>query len=359
MFYFIGLLIIILFVCANINFQKRQSGLNGYTVSSEKIFVIAMFLILFLILAMQSENGNGDLRGYSSTFDRYKVYSITTFVQNFRHIKDPVYHLCALFVSKLGADFHIWYLIISFLYTFSIYLLVSRYSANVYISYIVLISVGGFGFAFSGLRQTLALTFLMFSFRFLEGKKFLKFVLFVILASMFHSTAFIFIFAYPLYRLKLHFRDLFFIFIGMMIIILNARPLMRIYMELIGTEEFYSAYLEKESSLSISGVVIFTSIAVFCIISFMIGKTDAKYEGLCNLALFSITFRILAVSVFAEFFRVSMYFSVFDIIMIAEACACGKNNKSFAQLKTFGATLALTAYYFVSPSGAIVNFIMR
>lgn len=364
MYYILGIFVLILFALANMHYSKRrtdlrQTNLFKHSMPREKVFLILAFLAVFLVIALQSEQNNGDLVQYHSAFERYRDYTWADFQLIKNNIKDPFYHICGSLFAHLGFSFHGWHMLIGFIYAFSIYLLVSRYSSNVYISYIVLITVGSFGFAMSGLRQTLAFAFLMFSFKYLENKKIIKFILFVLMASLFHSTAIIFLLAYPLYRLKLRLRNLILLGIGAVVVILNGRLFLERFVSFIGTDEIYSDYLNKESGLSIAGIIIFSFILIFCLVSYRLGFEDAKYKGLCNLAVVSLTFRILSVTMIAEMFRVSMYFAVFDIIWLAEACSCGPRNVNFQRLKTVGATLAMTSYYLVSPSGAFVNYIFR
>lgn len=364
MYYILGIFVVILFVLANLHYSKRrtdlrQTDLFKHTLTKEKIFLMAAALAVFLVIALQSEQGNGDLIQYYRAFRRYSVYTRADYQYIINNAKDPFYYICGLLFAHIGFSFRGWYLFIGFIYTLSIYLLVSRYSSNVYISFIVLITVGSLGFALSGLRQTLAFAFLMFSFKFLESKKIIKFMFMILIASLFHSTAIIFIFAYPLYRLKLRLRNLIILGLGSVMLILNGRFFLSGFIRFIGTDDIYSAYLDKESGLSIAGIIIFSFILVFCLCSYYLGFEDAKYRGLCNLAIASLTFRILSVTLFAEMFRVSMYFAVFDILLIAEACSCGPRNVNFQRLKTVGATLAMTSYYLVSPAGAFVNYIFK
>ncbi len=359
MVYFIGFLIFILFCGANIYYHKREAGITVRRKYGEKMFLIVVTVLFFFMFAMQSETSNGDLIGYMNAYNRYKDYSISAFVQNFMDIKDPIYHLCGLIVSKIGLDFHAWRVIIGFFYCYSAYYLISRFSSNIYISLIVLITVGGFGFTFSGLRQTLAMAFLMFSFKYLVNKKIIKFVLWVVAAGLFHSTAVVFLLAYPLYCIGFRVRNLLIVTAGAVLLILFARPLLQFYINIMGQEDIYNNYLETESVLSLSGVVIFSFITLFCIIFIINGGKDAKYKELCNLAIFSVAFRILSATMLAELFRISMYFSIFDVLMIAEACTCDKYNTTQVRIKTLGATLAMSAYYFISPSAAFIYYVMR
>ena len=61
-------------------------------------------------------------------------------------------------------------------------------------------------FYMTGLRQCLAMSVLLLSYKYLRELSLIKFVLLVLLAGQFHSIAYFFIFAYPLILIKKHVR---------------------------------------------------------------------------------------------------------------------------------------------------------
>ena len=56
---------------------------------------------------------------------------------------------------------------------------------------------------FSGLRQAIAIGITALSFNFIKEKKPVQFILLVILASLFHKSAIVFLAMYPIYNIKL------------------------------------------------------------------------------------------------------------------------------------------------------------
>ena len=56
---------------------------------------------------------------------------------------------------------------------------------------------------FSGLRQAIAMGITALSFNFIKEKKPVQFILLVILASLFHKSAIVFLAMYPIYNIKL------------------------------------------------------------------------------------------------------------------------------------------------------------
>ncbi len=359
MYYFLGIIIIALFIGANMRYGKHNlMTVKKGTLTIEKFALYAMIALYIFIFTFESIYSNTDMEGYRDAYlsFQYSNSSLKSIIGN----KDPFYYVLNYLFYKMGFGFYWWHTFIGLFYSFALYNLVKRYSSNVYISFIVSISLGSLGFMLSALRQILAISVIMFAFKFVEEKKLVKFVALTLFASLFHSTAIVFLLAYPLYRIKLKVKTLIVMVIGMVVMIPLARPLIVFILPRIGAHEMYYEYLNSDTTLSISGTIISASILLFCVIFLLQNKKASKYQGLCNFAVVSLFFRLLSNVFFAEMFRLSLYFSIFDIIMIAEACSCGdKKDKTLIKIKTLVATLALVVYYILSPHSNITTYIFK
>lgn len=358
-YYFIGGFAIFLSLAAIYRPRRFFIPKKKPFLTKERIGVLAVCLVLFLTYFFQDVSSNGDLIGYSQSYDRNQKMEIGFFLRNFDQYKDPVYHFCGLLFSKLSFDFYAWKTLIALVLIAGLYHLLMYESVNPALSVVVFLVLGLYGFSLSGLRQTAAFGILLFTYPYLKGRHFFRFIILVIVASLFHSTALIFLVAYPIYGLKFNWRNLVLLCVLGGAVLISATPIIRFYLEFSGTADIYSSYLQSDTTLSISGIIISGCIWLFCVINSFLGKDDFRDNHLTNLALISVLMRILAVTQFAEFFRISMYFSLFDLLMIPDACSCKWGNKSLAQVKTFDVAAILCLYYFVSPNGNIVNLVFR
>lgn len=359
MFYFLGVYMLVLVFGANIYCSKRIPKTSKRTLTNEKILLFIVFSIFFLALALEDIESNTDMVVYSESYFKYQNYTFASAFKQFLGKKDPVYHMTAFVCMKVGFGFYAWHTLVAFVYAFSITNLIAKYSSNISISVMMTIALGSFGFALSGIRQTIALSIIMWSFKYLHNKKLFKFLIVVLIASLYHSTALIFLIAYLFYNIKFKVKNLIIISLCGMFVILNSTTFLKLYLLVSGTDKNYSSYLEADTVLSITGALIAGAILLFCIFAFMKGKKDVQYTGLCNLAIISLTFRILSALDFAEMFRGAMYFSIFDILMVAEACACDSKKKTWVRIKTIAVSLLLFAYYLISQSSNIMSYIMR
>lgn len=356
LYYILAIVNVMLFIVSNIRYGKHNlMAIKKGTLTIEKFALYAMIALYIFIFTFESVNSNGDMQGYRDAYLSFE-YS-NSLLSSISDKKDPFYYILNYVFYKMGFGFYWWHTFIGIFFSFSLFNLLKRYSSNVYVSFIVSLSLGSFGFMLSALRQILAISVIMFAFRYIEEKKLVKFVALTLFASLFHSTAIVFLLAYPLYRIKLKVKTLIVMVVGMVVMIPLARPVIVFLLPRIGAHEMYYEYLNSDTTLSIAGTIISAFILLFCVVFLLQNKKASKYQGLCNLAVVSLFFRLMSNVFFAEMFRLSLYFSIFDMIMIAEACSCGdKKDKTLIKIKTLVASLALVAYYFFSPNVNITNY---
>ncbi len=359
LFYLIGLLVLCAAAIAVVRPRQRRLPGKKPFLTKERLALMSVCLFLFLVYALQDLHSNGDLILYADRFNELQHISVRSFVRGIDEYKDPVYHLLGLLLSKIGFDFYAWKALISLVFVLGLYRLLMYHSADPALSLVVFLALDLFGFSLSGLRQTLAIGILFFSYPFLKEKRFFRFALIVVTASLFHSTALIFLLAYPVYRLRLRLRNILILAAAGIVVLFNAAPLTNLYLRLTGMDDLYTAYLEESSGLNLTGVLISGSIWLFCVCILYSNRSNRRDERLCNLSLLAFFLRILATVQLAEFFRISMYFSMFDLLMIADACSCYTEERSMTRFKTAGVSLALTGYYFIAQNGNILSYMLR
>lgn len=140
---------------------------------SKKYFIIGTWAILFLFQACRKYELWGDLIGYN------KKHQSLGYYQNFSNLarmfladsKDIGYYIAEWIAVRLGVSFQVWIVIIAFVFLSSVCILIYRKSIYPLISILTFISLGFFIFSLSGLRQTIAIAIVIWSYYFLEEKK--------------------------------------------------------------------------------------------------------------------------------------------------------------------------------------------
>ncbi|WP_173003988.1 EpsG family protein [Lactobacillus helveticus] len=116
------------------------------------------------------------------------------------------------------------------------------------------------------LRQVFAMGFIIMSYKYLVNRKVLKFVFFVLLASLFHSSALFFIVAYPVCRLiKFGLKNYLFILMTFLVASLNGNSIMQLITKYDPLRASYitNGIYETSGSAFLSSIIINVLLLVF------------------------------------------------------------------------------------------------
>lgn len=310
------------------------------------IYVSLAGILLFCIAAFRSINVGPDTGKYVDKYLNLPYESVHYFWNNFINGegKDPFFYLFSKIISEFGAGPQLYIAILSGIFIYPVSRLIYKYSNNPYISYMTLIALGYLYFSFSGLRQALALSILICSYKYLRNRKPILFALLVMVASLFHSSALLFFIAYPLAYIKVGINHIIAIFAALIATFFFSAQI-KYLIGIFAWNENLSGYAEAQTTLSFSGFIIQLLVYLFCLTSYRkIIDRNFKDTSLYNLLLLGLVFQAMATNV-AEFFRISMYFSIFNVLLIPKAISSikDKNLRVIVYLSIF---LALLAYIF-------------
>lgn len=284
---------------------------------SRKRYLIISSIILILISGLRSYYlGSGDTSRYAGMF---LYYSRLPLVEIYETVdRDPIYHIFTVFLTKIfGVNFQLVLICIATIYILCYDRLVYKESPNLLISFIVLFGMNFFMFSMHGIRQGLAIAFIMISYFPLRDKKLIPFLLLVGIGACFHKSALIFVVAYPFCRMGFNKKTLIMYmgFISLMFVFGNTL-IREIAMDMSEYDERLMLYAYREKALSLSG---FIQLCLFMVLILTKLKTfiqkDKDASILITLLALAIIFQTFAIFI-AEMFRVAMYFSTFLIILL-------------------------------------------
>lgn len=105
--------------------------------------------------------------------------------------------------GTLGISYDICIFLIAMLTAVSLGLLIFQYSPSAYWSYLIYIGMGFYLFTYTGLKQTIAMSFIIFAAMEIFKGRFWRFLIWTLVAGCFHAPALIFCIAYPFCRQRL------------------------------------------------------------------------------------------------------------------------------------------------------------
>lgn len=290
---------------------------------NEKYKNLYLFLIwaaLVFITAYRSYSFYTDTKGYYKFFQMNADKNLGSLFNNILNSegKDPFYHFCASLFAHMGIGFRGWLVFVSIVYYSGFIYVVKRFSRLPFIAVFGLTSLSYVFFTMTGIRQTLAMGFTFFAFVKAYDKKFIPFLLFTLAGYLFHSSALIFLLAYFLLHRKFGFLQIGLV-VGALGLAFLFPSVINTLVERLAWNEDLAAYAEKTTGLSIFGYVIQLAIAGGSIlIAQKYCLEDKEGIALINMVVLGLVFQSFVIRI-DNIFRLSMYFSVYGVILMSNA----------------------------------------
>lgn len=163
------------------------------------------FLCMLLLSGLRSEAIGKDVGNYVSLFKSFRHIDLEA-VFTFRGYVRPDYgyYIITKFISVLSNNTNFFLFIIAFLTLFLFSYFIYKESTLPGLSVFLFISTGFYMGTFNIMRQYLAMSVLYMSIKYIRERKFLSFLIIVILASTIHPSSLFFLILYPLYSFNVN-----------------------------------------------------------------------------------------------------------------------------------------------------------
>lgn len=247
-------------------------------------------------------------------------------------------------LGYLGFDSMSLFMVCGILFCFLIFTTIYKLSEYPWIS-IAFLFIGCFYFAsLNGIRQWVAAAFVFYSTRYILKQEFIKFILCILLAQIFHVTSLLCIILYFLPKIKLSKRHF---FINIIIIICIFIGLSFIFKQTIYFTKYVYFFDEYASNISVQDLILRP--ILFLISTYYFIRTDNyKFNFFYNIQLISLFLCIFSIIVPIGMMtsRILFYFTIYEILIIPNLLFLEKNkiNKIFLFLFLF---LLYSSYFYI------------
>lgn len=322
--------------------------------------VVVCFLMVLIVGLRDISVGKVDTEYiYTPQITKYFSY-------NYQEIwdyqsKDKVFYIITKIISNISENINFILFIIGIPYIVVIGRLIRKYSKHICLSFILFLGLTYFTMSFFLLRQVLAMSLTILAFDAIVERKPIKFIILVLLASLFHQTALIFLLAYPISRIKPGRIQWICVAVACVLSLFAQSSILSsvftVLNILFSDASRYDYYETAETGLGYTGFLI--QLIVFICITFaykrqnpskkktitlkdfklIIRKNniteseafDNQIDIIYNLATCSLIIMPFS-AVIGEFWRVACYFGVFNIILLPNAISTLKSTKLKQQL---------------------------
>lgn len=301
-----------------------------------KIGDLLVFLSLWLISGVRSFVGT-DFTAYKNYFDILNYYSLSY------HEYEIGYYLLNYLVRLFTNDAQYLFLITSFIVIFLTTRTLKEYSVSYMLSIFLFITLYFYYNSFNILRQYIAVSIVFYSVRYILRDNSKKYILTILIASLFHNTSLIMIPFYWLLKMKISNIRYFVLFLLSIVLSFITPNLISLISKIIpGLSSYVNYYSEGASANSV--IIITLSILIFSLVNKKnILAFDENSKIYINCIFFTLFFAVLSNNNIM-FFRVASYFYIFVIILIP---ICIKViNKRLRPIISLLLILMMTIYHY-------------
>ncbi len=194
--------------------------LDGVLPKTEKknkiIFCTIATLLWIFISGLRSNNVGADTERYQLMFQMTARKSWQEVLKNMKYYlssgatKDPGYEILVKVIQLFTNDYQVFLIVVACMIFIPMGIWIYRYSEDPFISYLVFSGLFYSFFAITGIRQSIAMSFVVFiGYGLIKNKKFKSFILVVLIAASIHKGAliallYLLIAKYPKERLNLY-----------------------------------------------------------------------------------------------------------------------------------------------------------
>ncbi len=345
-------LITICFISVIIHMQKIDAD------KKRKYEVIFIGIALFLFAALRDASVGIDTLRYCDGFIGASRKSFLEILFGENDYRDPFFYCFLRALAYISKDPQIMLIVIGGWVAFSYSYFTYHSKSNVLLTYLLFICLRIYSFTFTGLRQAMAMGFIWIAFVFLMQNKKWKYLLFVVLGSLFHFSAISFLLALPFFYVK---REKFVLGSCLAFAAINFITGDRIVYYISETlfpdrgDKYIDTAMETGTSLSTT-FILYILMFLFIFIFFTnVKKNDDKAYGKFNLICIALLISFVSQG-FPSLFRVAYYFICVLFVLFSETIINSFNERDRVILNLIIPTLLIGQYLILGTSGGTENY---
>lgn len=278
--------------------------------NQKKLFCILIALYFFGIAAFREITG--DAIDYARAYAHLPATSFSSLFADWQNdqVKDFVFYAVAKVFADIGISAQVWIAAIALLFAVAFGRFLYKFADEPMIGTLLMLTLF-FSFTLTGLRQTVALAIIFFSYEFILERKPISFVLTVGLAFLFHSSALVFLPAYWIAKIKFGWKQYTLIGVFLLIAVFKGEWFRQL-IELLAWNESMERYAHSDTKLSWAGYIIQACILFFCIfakknMTELSQEKAYRLQALLNCMAVGLCIQSFS-AVVAEAFRISTYY---------------------------------------------------
>ncbi len=297
-----------------------------YDDKAKRTFLLWCGIAMFLIIALRHRDvGSNDSNQYYFNWEAMSNRSwndLKAFLPETNF--ETGYCVFVWIFSHIIPDGQYLFVISALIFTISVCRFIYINSKDPEMSFVMYICLGLYTFMAQGLRQSIAMSMCLFAIELAKKRKFIPFVLLVLLASTFHTSAIVFLVVYFIYGVTLNVRTLV-MGAGVTVILLALSSRLAAIGNLIFQREY-------EGEVESGGFVAVAIYAIILILSIALSgkrRKDQDYSFFVFMTWFGLVFYLMRYTEVQIAERISWYFMFGQMIALPNAISRFDKHVSF------------------------------
>lgn len=335
MFYFLYFMVIMSYPIL----IKKKNG--------KKMYCILTGICYFAVAAVRSNTIGFDTAIYVNSFERLSKMSLDAAM--LFSDKDVCFWVLLSLLGKITSNYTVLFFLVACIFTISAWHFIYKYSKDPRLSIIVMLAFNLYQFTFTGMRQTIAMSFILWAIDYCYQRKIIKSIVFILIGAIFHSSALIFIIVilFRIYKKKLtQVHTITIAFLLGIVFLLRGTIAQRLIV-LIQDRGYEVTMLNSGLTMTF---VIFVLFLLGCLFIREYNFSDENATLTYLIAMLACFFEML-VSTQSIFFRIAFYFLMIYIVFVPNVVESIRNGKSRFIVKT-GIYVLLSIQYLVFTIGS-------
>lgn len=337
-----GIFFVLLFVPMII----QHVSIKGHYIDYEKRnqMALAFFFFLLTIMVMLRHESTG------KDTETYILYFKNISKHDWSKLKDYSLEIGYVAFNKLVSlfshDSRVYLSVAAIVESAMIYPTYRRLNSDTSLTIVLFCAMSTFVMMFSGMRQMLAIGIGFIAYEFTRKGKLIPFIISVFVAMLFHSSAFMLFFMYPVYKAKITKKWLLAVVPIMVLVFVFNRQVFGFLVSLLST---FTRFDDPMSSTGAYTMIFLFSI--FAIFAFLIpdeAKLDAETIGLRNFLLLATVLQMFA-PLHNLAMRMNYYYIIFIPLLLPKIIEC--RSERWKQVAIAGRRLMVIfflAYFFIN-----------
>lgn len=307
-----------------------------------KIYAFSLILPMACLVAFRSVETGTDTNNYERAYgfiEQLPSYEI--FLMNMGRM-EPGYTHISYFLSHHGFSFFQFQIVVAIFIFYSFGRFIVKYSPNISISCFI-ISIGALYASMNVMRMELAIAILLFSIPYIQKKQWIRFLIVVYIAFLFHKSSLVFLIMYPLGVLKYNRKITTLIIISSVAIAFMGVTFFQFLTSELEMYENYMGgkYFSENRSLVGVGILFIKALMLLFLFRWTGYFDENQYESMDGDRGKQISFAYISRMAYWLVFalsiigftnnimeRISEYFGIMTMIMIPYAIMCIKSKDS-------------------------------